>query len=137
MALPLTTQAIASALEMYVNSRAIPVEVFTDFPSDATQVSEGLYVARFYTEQRSPTSLTLQNSGSTYEVIDRLELYLIAAQTSPEVDAVLNLVDDFIDDQGFVEAGYFKREYQSEQLYRKNQEAYRTILSLTRLKTLT
>ena len=135
--LPLTTQGIADALSMYVNTRNVPVEVFTDFPSDALQVSQGWYVARFFTEQRQPIQLTLENSGSTYEVTDRLELYLISLQTDSTIDAVLNIVDDFIDDTGFVQAGYFKRDYQTEQLYRKNQEAYRTILSLTRLKTLT
>lgn len=132
----LLTSDIASTLGTYAAMQNVNIEVFVEFPSDQIQTSEGLYVARFFSGQRNGQKVTLQNSGSIYEIVDQLELYLIQGQLNPTTDQVLNLIDDYVDDTMFVNAGYFRREYSVEQLYRKNNECYRVILSLTRIKTI-
>lgn len=126
------TVNIADTLKTQLFNASTDLEVFTEFPSDEGATSEGIYVARFYQESRAAKILTLGTSGSTYEVVDRLEMYLIQGQLNPHVDEYLDVVSNIIDNEIFVE--YFKREYTVEQVYRKNAENYRIIFSLTRLQ---
>jgi hypothetical protein len=134
--IPLNTTDLSNLFITYRNVNNVGIEVFTEFPTDKLDTSEGLYVARFYTEHRVNKSLTLQNVGAQYEITDRLEMYLIQGQLNPVTDSVLNLIDDYVDDVLFVNAGYFKRVYTVDQIYRKNNECYRIVLNLTRLKIL-
>jgi hypothetical protein len=129
------TDVVASTLVSQFAKAGLDLEVFTEFPTDELGTSEGLYVARFYQEDRRANGVTLATSGSTYDVTDRLEMYLIQGQLNYNVDKFLNAVSEFVDNAIFV--GYFKREYTVEQLYRKNNESYRIIFSLTRLQILT
>jgi hypothetical protein len=136
--MPLTqTSNIATALAQDLLTAGVDLEVFTEFPTDEQATSEGIYVARFYQEDRraSNQGVTLATSGSVYDVVDRLEMYLIQPQLNYNTDTFLNTVSSFIDNQLFV--GYYKREYTVEQLYRKNNESYRIIFSLSRLQILT
>jgi hypothetical protein len=128
------TDVIASTLAANLYDKGLDLEVFTEFPTDEESTSEGLYVARFYQEDRKALSITLGTTGSTYNITDRLEMYLIEGQLNYNVDSFLNAISDFVDDAIFV--NYFKREYTVEQLYRKNNESYRIIFSLTRLQIL-
>jgi len=127
-----STDVIAETLQTYLDEASLTLEVFTEFPSDESTASEGVYVARFYNEARSKSIATLQVSGTTYEVVDRCEIYLIQGQSNPYTDDYLNLLGDFIDDPIF--AGYNWREFTEEQLYRDNSESYRIIFNLTRFK---
>ena len=129
-----TTDVVQSTLETNLLNAGLDLEVFIEFPADESQTSEGLYVARLYQEHRQKNSVTLATGGSVYDVIDRLELYLIQGQLNTHMDEFLNIVADFIDNPIYV--GYFKREYTVEQLYRKNSECYRIIFSLTRLQVI-
>jgi len=125
---------VAQTLKNNFASAGLDLEVFVEFPADELTTSEGIYVARLYQEDRRAVSITLGTSGSVYDVVDRLEMYLIQPQLNFRLDAYLDSISNFIDDQIFV--GYFKREYTVEQLYRKNNESYRIIFSLTRLQIL-
>lgn len=130
-----TTTTVAVTLQTYLDDADLDLEVFTEFPADEATASEGMYVARLYQEQRNKIVATLQLHGTTYEVVDRLELYLIQGQSNPFTDDYLNLIGTFIDDPLF--EGYHWREFTEEQLYRDNSESYRIILSLTRFQTIT
>ena len=133
--MPLASPAlIQETLETDISNAMLDLEVFVEFPTDEINTSEGLYVARFYQQDRRIATNSLQTSGATYEVIDRLEMYLIQPQLNPNVDAFLDIFSEFIDDPIF--EGYFKREYVVDQLYRKNNESYRIIFSLTRMQIL-
>jgi hypothetical protein len=131
--MPLVTSAdIVEVINNALTAKSQDLEVFTEFPSDEAQTSEGLYVARFYSEGRQNKALTMGTSGSVYDKVDRLELYLIQGQLNIHTDEFLNTISDLIDDPIFV--NYFKREFTVEQLYRKNSECYRIIFSLTQLQ---
>jgi hypothetical protein len=131
--MPLVTSAdIVATINDALVAKSQDLEVFTEFPADELTTSEGLYVARFYSEGRQKNSLALGTSGSVYDKVDRLELYLIQGQLNIHTDEFLNTITDLIDSPIFV--GYFKREFTIEQLYRKNSECYRVIFSLTQLQ---
>lgn len=128
----ITTPTVVDALRTSLSNALLDLEVFTEFPTDEIHTSEGLYVARFYQEDRKAVSVSLETNGSVYNVTDRLEMYLIEGQLNYYVDDFLNTVSEFVDDDIF--NGYFKREYTVEQVYRKNNESYRIIFNLTRLQ---
>lgn len=131
--MPLVTSAeIVSTINSALTAKSQDLEVFTEFPADESTTSEGLYVARFYSEGRTNKALTMGTSGSVYDKLDRLELYLIQGQLNIHTDEFLNTITDLIDAPIFV--NYFKREFTIEQLYRKNSECYRIIFSLTQLQ---
>lgn len=122
-----TAEEVIDALEeVFLDDQ---VELFVEFPSDETNISEGVYVARFYEEQRTKSVLTMLG-GNMYDVVDRLELYLISGQSNPYVDDYLNAISGFIDNTIF--SGYSPREYLVEQVYENSSERYRIIFSLTR-----
>ena len=129
------TDVIVSKLKDSLDAANVDVEVFEEFPAKPTDASEGLYAARFYQESRTMQSLTLEVSGSVYEVVDRLELYLMKGQLDPVTDQVLAVLEDFIDDPIF--EGYYKKEQHGDQAFINSSECYRTVISLTRTKTIT
>jgi hypothetical protein len=122
-----TAEEVVDALEVVFTESQ--VEVFTEFPSDESTISEGVYVARFYQEQRTKSVLTMLGSNM-YDVVDRLEMYLITGQNNPYVDDYLDAISGFIDNTIF--EGYSPREYSVEQVYENSSERYRIIFSLTR-----
>lgn len=122
-----TADEVVDALKVVFDDSQ--VELFVEFPSDETTISEGVYVARFYQEQRVKSVLTFIG-GNMYDVVDRLEMYLITGQSNPYVDDYLDAISGFIDNAIF--EGYSPREYTVEQVYENSSERYRIIFSLTR-----
>jgi hypothetical protein len=127
MTILVTSDDVATKLKEYFSDAQ--VEVFTDFPSDEAVISEGIYVARFYQEARRKSFNTMMGSN-LYDVVDRLEMYLVSGQSNSNVDDYLNTLSGFIDDVLF--EGYSPREYTVEQVYANSSERYRIIFNLTR-----
>ena len=122
-----TSELVTETLSEYFAE--MQAEVHHQFPSDEDNVPEGVYVARCYQAERNAAVLVL-GGRNTYDLLDKVELYLLTGQENPYTDDYLNVFAEFIDDAIF--AGYSIREYTVEQLYEGNSERYRIILSLTR-----
>lgn len=125
-----TTEQIIDALNALLVKARLDAEVFSDFPSDEDQTSEGIYVARLYQSDREALVLSMNNRGSAYKIVDTVEMYLIHAQQDPYVDSTLNVFASLIDDTIF--KLYSPREYKVEQVFQSSSERYRIIFSLTR-----
>lgn len=122
-----TSELVTETLSEYFAE--MQAEVHHQFPSDEDNVPEGVYVARCYQAERN-VAQTAFGGRNTYDLVDRVELYLLSGQENPYTDDYLNVFAVFIDDAIFLE--YTIREYSVDQLYEGNSERYRIILSLTR-----
>lgn len=127
----LTAEEVADQLAVvFLDS---DVEVFVEFPDDNAPLTEGVYVARFYQESRTQSTLTFAGQN-LYNIVDRLEMYLVSGQSNSYVDDYLGVISGFIDDEIFL--GYSPREYTVDQVYENSSERYRIIFSLTRQQTI-
>jgi hypothetical protein len=112
------------------------IEVFYNFPSDEGIVSEGVYVAEVYQADRTKNGNGILPGGHIYNIVDRIEMYVISQQDNPYMENLLAIFPQFIDDPLFSGTGYFLREHKIQQQYVKNSQRYRIIFDLTRLQVI-
>ena len=110
------------------------VEVFTEFPSNENKISEGIYVARVYQEERIIHNNGILPGGHIYYIKDRVEMYLVTQQVNTFVNNLLGIFPTILDSSLF--SGYFIREHTIEQQYVNNSERYKIVFDLTRLQTI-
>jgi len=108
------------------------LEVFTSYPSNTTLISEGIYVARVYQADRVKNGNGVTPGGHVYNVMDRIEMFLMTSQDNPFTSDLLAIFPAFLDDALF--AGYYLREHTIEQVYANNNEHYKIVFDLTRLQ---
>jgi len=137
--MPLFTLAeVQSTLTNYVlaNEQTNLIEVFHNFPSNENVVTEGIYIAQVYQADRMKNSNGITPGGHVYNIVDRIEMYIVSQQDNPFIEAELALFPQFIDDPLFVNQGYYLREHTIQQQYVKNSQRYRIIFDLTRLQVI-
>jgi len=131
-----TTSDVISAINSAktISTGTSLVETFTEFPSNQSKISEGIYVARIYQADRVKNQNGILPGAHTYNIKDRVEMYLITQQVNPQVSDLLGIFTTLIDNDLF--SGYFLREHTIQQQYVNNSERYRVIFDLTRLQTI-
>jgi hypothetical protein len=133
-----TLEQVQSTLAGYLQATTgtTHIEVFFNFPSDENKISEGVYVAQVYQADRMKNSNGITPGGHVYNILDRIEMYIVSQQDNPYMANQLAIFPKFIDDPLFSSNGYFLREHTIQQQYVKNSQRYRIIFDLTRLQVI-
>lgn len=108
------------------------LEVFSQYLSNSTLISEGIYVARVYQADRIKSTNGITTGGHVYLIKDRIEMYLMTSQDNPYTGDLLAIFPTFLDDALF--SAYHLREHTIEQIYANNNEHYKIVFDLTRLQ---
>lgn len=151
MAAPLFNQNYLIAQLRSMIPKSYRIEIFGEFPSDASAVRYGIYVSDVHTIDRTPYQLGVRRGGSIYHCIDNVQVLYITFQDDPHNEDVNDLISSLpyayafdkpqtskvlsVDTRPYFSDGYHECSFTQELAYGPKNETHTWTFQFHRIET--